>query len=194
MLNDDFNQKFDPFTRGIVRRKVRQLIGRAGFISQDREDLEQDLLLRVLQSLPSFNPSLAHRNKFITAVVERHVANILRNKQAGKRDHRRICSINIQIDMGDEGSIEMAQTISHRELDARLGLARRGERETLELALDVASVIGNLPVDWQTLVELRKSRSMREISDAMGVPRTTLNEWMVHIRVRFERAGLRDYL
>jgi hypothetical protein len=28
----------------------------------------------------------------------------------------------------------------------------------------------------------------------MKIPRTTLNEWMKRIRVRFEEAGLRDYL
>jgi len=28
----------------------------------------------------------------------------------------------------------------------------------------------------------------------MGVPRTTLNDWMKRIRRRFESAGLRDYL
>ena len=41
MLHDDFNEKIDRFARGIVRRKVKQLIGRAGFTKQDREDLKQ---------------------------------------------------------------------------------------------------------------------------------------------------------
>ena len=41
----------DRFIRGIIKRKVGQLIGRAGFTQQDRESLEQDLLARVLEPL-----------------------------------------------------------------------------------------------------------------------------------------------
>lgn len=190
--------KFDPsddrFVRGIIRRKVGQLVGRAGFTKQDRETLEQDLLVRVLQSLPRFNPDVAHRNKFITTVVERYVANILRNKQAGKRDHRGITSLNVMIEITDEGPTELAQTIGERELDARLGRERRSEVELVQLALDMADVIATLPETWQILLELRKTQTMTEIADEMGVPRTTLNDWMRRIRKRFEKAGMQDYL
>ena len=41
----------DRFIRGIIKRKVGQLMGRAGFTLQDRESLEHDLLARVLESL-----------------------------------------------------------------------------------------------------------------------------------------------
>ena len=190
--------KFDPsddrFIRGIIRRKVNQLIGRAGFTLQDRESLEQELFARVLQSLPRFNPEVAHRNKFITAVVERYVANILRNKKAEKRDHRRITSLNVTIEITDEGPTELAQTIGDRELDARLGRERRSEQELHELALDLADVMATLPDAWWTLLELRKSRTMPEIAEEMGVPRTTLNDWMRRIRQRFEKSGMQDYL
>ena len=36
--------------------------------------------------------------------------------------------------------------------------------------------------------------TMPEIARVMGVPRTTLHEWMHRIRQRFEKTGLRDYL
>lgn len=190
--------KFDPsddrFIRGIIRRKVKQLIGRAGFTQQDREPLEQELFARVLQSLPRFNPEVAHRNKFITAVVERYVANILRNKKAEKRDHRRITSLNVMIEIIDEGPTELAQTIGDRELDARQGRERRSEQELHELALDLAAVMATLPEAWRTLLELRKSRTMPEIAEEMGVPRTTLNDWMRRIRQRFEKSDMQDYL
>lgn len=190
---DDFNDKFDRFTRGIIRRKIKQMIGRAGFTKQDHEDLEQEFFVRILQSLPLFNPNQAHRNTFITTVVERHVANILRNKRAAKRDHRRICSLNVMIEIAD-GPTELAQTISNRELDARICRQRPREDELAQLAIDITDVIATLPESWKTLLELRKSQSMPEIASEMGVPRTTLNAWMHHIRQRFEKAGLRDYL
>ena len=96
--------------------------------------------------------------------------------------------------VAENGPTELAQTIGEQELDARLGLHRRGEEELAQLRLDLATVIGTLPESWQNLLELRKTRTMQEVADEMGVPRTTLNHWMRRIRQRFEDAGLRDYL
>jgi RNA polymerase sigma-70 factor (ECF subfamily) len=194
MANAKFNVSDDRFTRGLIRRKTKQLIGRAGFSRQDGDDLEQDLLVRVLQSLPKFDPDQAHRNKFITTVVERHAANILRDKQAEKRDHRRISSLNVMIKITCEGPIELGQTIGDREQDARIGRHRRTKEDLAQLALDLAEVIATLPESWQTLLNLRKTRSMQEVADEMGVPRTTLNDWIRRIRQRFEATGMRDYL
>ena len=194
MFTEEFNQKLDRFTHGIVRRKVKQLIGRAGFTQQDREDLEQELLLRVLQSLPSFDPKQAHRNKFVTAVVERHVATILRNKRAEKRNDQLVASINVTVEVEGLGAVELAQTVSEDELAARLGRKRRSAEDLANLALDIATVIAAMPKDWQELAERRKTQSMQEIADDLGVPRTTLNETMQLITARFKRAGLREYL
>ncbi len=184
----------DRFIRGIIRRKVKQLIGLAGFTEQDREALEQELFARVLQSLPRFNPEVAHRNKFITAVVERYVANILRNKKAEKRDHRRITSLDVMIESNDEGPTELAQTIGDRELNARLGREQRSEQDLHELAIDLADVMATLPEAWRTLLAMRKSCTMPEIAEEMGIPRTTLNDWMRRIRQRFEKSDMQDYL
>ena len=194
MLHDESKHQIDRFTHGIVRRKVKQLIGRAGFTRQDCEDLSQEFFARVLQSLRSYDPAVGHRNKFVTAVVERHVATVLRNKRAEKRDDRQTTSLSVMIDIADEGPTEFAQTIGDREFDARLGRHRRSEVELSQLRLDLHDMIGTLPESWQTLLELRKTRTMSEAANAMGVPRTTLDGWMRRIRKRFEKVGLRAYL
>jgi RNA polymerase sigma-70 factor (ECF subfamily) len=119
---------------------------------------------------------------------------MLRNKKAEKRDYRRITSLNVTIEITDEGPTELSQTIGDRELDARLGRERRSEQELNELAMDMAEVMSTLPEAWRTMLELRKSRTMVEIAEVMGIPRTTLNDWMRRIRQRFEKAGMQDYL
>lgn len=194
MLHDDYDERIDRFTRGIVRRKVRQLIGRAGFMRQDFGDLENDFYLRVLQALRSFDPSRAHRNAFITAVVERYAANLLRNKLAAKRDHRRIGSLNVTINIGDDETTEMAQAISQRELDARRGCHPRNDEELAQLVQDMREVLARLPDDLRELAERRKAQSLSDIAPDMGIPRTTLNEQMRRVRQRSEKTGLKDYL
>lgn len=194
MSNDNFNLGKDRFTRGLIRRKVKQLIGRAGFTEQDREDLEQDLFVRVLESLPRFNPDQGHRYSFVTTVVKGCAANILRSRQAKKRDDRQIRSLNVTVEIAGQGQIELAQIIDERPLDARLGRHRRPHIELAQLRMDLADLSATLPESWHTLLELRKTRTMTEAAREMGVPRTTLNNLMRRVRQRFEQAGLRDYL
>ena len=194
MLHDDFNEKIDRFTCGIIRRKVNQLIGRAGFTRQDREDLEQELVLRLLQALPSFDPAKAHRNVFVTTVIERCVANILRDKQAQKRDHRRGSSLHLMVDIGEDGKIELGDTIGQRELDARRCRHPRSDEEIAQIVQDLADVMAKLPDELRGLAERLKTRTKSEIARDMGVPRTTLNESVRRLRRRFESAGLKDYL
>ena len=193
MPKSNFDPSDDRFIRGIIRRKSKQLIGRPEFCHDDLEDLEQDLLTRVVQSLRRFDPEVAHLNRYVTAVVERFVANVVRDSKANKRDRQRTTTLNVMIQT-EAGPTELAQAIGDRELDARLGRERHSEHELHELALDLASVIATLPEAWRTLLQLRKSRTMPAIAEEMGVPRTTLNGWMRRIRQRFEKSDMQDYL
>lgn len=192
MFHDDSNS--DSFIRDLIRRKARQLVGRAGFTKFDVEDIAQELYLKLVKHLGAFDPDQGHLHAFVTTVVERHVATMLRDKRAAKRDHRRISSLNVMVEITDEQPTELAQTVSRRELEARLGCHRRSQEEITQLAIDLADLIATLPEPWRRLLELRKSRSMAQAAREMGVPRTTLNDWMRFIRLRFEQAGMRDYL
>ncbi len=194
MLHDEFNVKIDRFTRGIIRRKINQLIGRAGFSEQDRKDLEQEIIQRLLQSLPSFDSGKAHRNVFVTTVVERYVANILRNKQADKRDHRRISSLHTAVDIGEDEPAELAETISQRELDARLGCESHSGQHLADLAQDVADVMATLPDELRHLAERLKTQTVSEIARDTGIPRTTLYASISQLRRRFEKTDLKDFL
>ena len=191
---DDRNDKSDPFTRNLIRRKIQHLIGKAGFTLQDREDLEQQFYARVFKALRSYDPAVANERVFLTAVIDRQGANLLRDKQAAKRYQRRVVSLNVTIHVEGEGPTELAQTIGRRELDARLGRSTPSDQELLERVLDVAAVIASLPEPLRELAERRKSQTMQEIAEALGIPRTTLNERMREIRQAFERGELRDYL
>jgi RNA polymerase sigma factor (sigma-70 family) len=194
VIHNDNAPLLGRFEYGIVRKKVRQIIGRAGFKSQDREDLEQELLTRLLHSLKSFDPAKAHRKCFVTAVVERDVANIMRDKKAKKRDHRRISSLHVMIEVADEGSTELSATIGDGEFNARLCRHRRSAEELSQLASDLADVVATLPDDLRALAERLKTQSIAEIARSMGIPRTTLNHSVRQILARFAGTGLREYL
>ena len=60
--DDEQDQTLNRFSHGIVRRKAKQLVGRQGFKNDDAEDIQQNLNLRLLQNLPSFDSAKGHRN------------------------------------------------------------------------------------------------------------------------------------
>lgn len=194
MCSFEIDQNLSHFARGIVRRKVKQLTRRPEFSDQDREDLEQDLFVRVVQSLQRYDSQQGHINVFVTTVVERYVANLIRDRKVAKRTSLGIASLNVMVDINDEGPTEFAQTIGDRELDSRLGRERLPQPEVDQLAIDLAEVIATLPEPWRRLLELRKTLSMPEAAREMGIPRTTLNDWMARIREHFEAAGFRAHL
>lgn len=127
-------------------------------------------------------------------MIERHTANILRNKQAAKRDHRRISSLNVTINIDDDETAELAQAISQRELNARRGCHPRSDEELAHHAQDMAEVMATLPDELRELAERLKTQNVSEVARDIGIPRTTLHESVRHLRRRFESTGLKEFL
>lgn len=185
---------FDAFVSRLIRRKSRQLVGRAGFTRSDRPDIEQELARKLLAQMALFDAEQGHWYVFVTTVVERHAANILRNKRAEKRDHRRETSLNTIVDRDDNGPVFLGDLIGQREYDARCHRCTRDEAEQTELAADLANVLATLSDDVRDLAERLMYASASEIARETAVPRSTLQRRMERIRRAFEDAGLRNYL
>jgi RNA polymerase sigma-70 factor (ECF subfamily) len=168
----------NQFARWIIRRKVRLLIGHAGFTKQDRPDIEQELLVRLLQSLDQFDPNRRHFNVFAATVIGRAAARILRERLAKKRDNGQMCSLNKAKDGCSTEPVD----------------PRPSHEEQVDLATDLAEVLARLPEELRDLAERLKSRSLSEVARDLGVPRTTLHRRLRRLRQCFEDGGLQIYL
>lgn len=184
----------ERFDYGIVRRKVRQLIGNHGFREQDREQLEQELIMRILQGFKSYDPTQSHRNAFVTTIVERSVASIIRDKCAEKRDHRRVSSIHNHVHSCNGQLLELVETLDQNADNARRGRQPIDASDHCDLACDLDQLLSKLPEDLRKLAEALKHHSVSEISREWGVPRTTLRQRVLELRRRFEEAGMRLHL
>ncbi len=184
----------DSFTQGFVRKCARQLAGKFGFKRQDREEIEQRLYLKLARHLHAADPNDPKWKAFVAITVRRHLASMIRDSEAEKRDHRRTCSINVQIGT-DEGPIELADTISEREIPSRRGRAKRSPQELAELVLDVRECLGDLTDERQRKYCERLMRdSISQVARDVDIPRTTLNGRLDKVRRRFEERGLKEYL
>ena len=193
-MSPSFDVANDNFTRGIIRRKAIQISQRLGSSEQDLESLEQTLLTKVIKALPSFDPEIAHRNVFITTVVERHAARLIAELSFPKNGPRHLQSLNAVVFVPGDLPTELQYTLDDSVGDARLQMERKATSELSDLASDVAVAISRLPEEWQRMLELRKTHSMVQVSEQMGVPRSTLRHWMSQIAEQFEAEGLREYI
>lgn len=185
------HEPLDSFTRGYVRKRARGLIGSGGFRHGDREEIEQTLLLKLAAHLDRADPDDPKWKAFVAKTVRRHIATMIRDREAAKRDHRRVRSIHAVIGADDEGPIELTAVLLDHETPGRRGRERRSPQAVAELRLDVAACVASLPDErFREFCERLKHDSIAQVARDMGVPRTTLNTWLEKIRRRFIDCGL----
>ena len=188
-------QGIDEYAVKIIKYKARQLIGKAGFNEYDREDLEQEMMLDLLQRLPKYNPDRAQRNTFTARVVQHKVATMVEAQKAGLRDYRRCyCSLNDSLEDEEGRSVERLETIDQEDYLRRTGRLSNPVSELCDLAFDIHKMLGKLPPELRDLCKRLHTDTVTEISRDAGIPRGTIYESIKKLRVIFEDAGLKEYL
>lgn len=195
MADVPYTGKIDSFTEGYVKKCVRRLIGTFGITESDAEDIQQILFLKLARHLPCDDPDSPQWKAFVATTVKRCIANIVRDRRAEKRDHRRVRSIHVVIGIDDEGPVELADTIGDHEVPSRRLRSRRDDQELASLRLDLDERIAELPDErHREFMQRLKHDSILQIARDMDVPPTTLGSWLRKLRQTFEDTGLRDYL
>ncbi len=188
----------DEYAVQIIKFKAKQLVGRVGLTDSDREDLEQEMILDLLQRLPKYDPARAQRNTFIARVVDHKIATIIEARKAGLRDYRLCrCSLDDRFEYGeyeDGFCIERMEIIDQEDYLMRTGKISRPPSELRDLSIDVRQAIEKLPPELRELCRRLDTDTVTEISRDTGIPRGTIYESIKKLRAIFEDAGLRDYL
>ncbi len=194
MVQDHARNSIDPFVQNLIRKKTKQLVGKAGLRETDRDDIEQELILKLLQRLSKFDSRRGNRAAYCVTLIESQIATLLRDRQAGKRNPRRVCSLNRSVSSDSNDQIDMSGAIDSRGHDRRLGREARSDEELAQLALDLTEVLGRLPRGKREMLESLKTESVSEIARRLKLPRSTLSDQISRLRHLFEEAGLEKYL
>jgi len=185
----------DEYAVRIIKFKARQLVGLVGLTESDREDLEQEMILDLLQRLPKYNPDRAQRNTFIARVVEHKIASIIEARKAGLRNYRLCnCSLNECIEDEEGFSVERMETIDQEDYLRMTGGLSHPFSELRDLSVDVRQAIKKLPPELRELCRRLNVNTITELSRDTGIPRGTIYESIKKLRSILEDAGLKDYL
>jgi RNA polymerase sigma-70 factor (ECF subfamily) len=183
----------DPAIFKMVSIKAAGLAGRYGFSHSDRDDIRQELLLDCFVRLRRFDPAKSGRGTFVHRVATHRIATLLEAQRAECRDYRRCRdSLNDRVRFADE-PIELGETISVDDREARIARSVLSPLERTELQIDVARVISRLPAELTAVAVLLQSVSVVEAAQRLRVSRSTLCRRVASIRGVFAAAGLHHY-
>lgn len=186
---------FEDYARRTIRKKSMQMIRRLGFKASEREDIEQEIMLHLLQNLHSYDPARGTMKTFIVCVVQSKVRSMIRARirhHGAMRDP--VFSLNEKV-IDDYGCIfERAESMDREEYLIHAGLLRRPAFEQRELCVDVERLICTLPPELQQICELLKTRNVTQISKRTGASRQHIYAAIRKLRGIFDEAGIREYL
>jgi len=166
----------DDEARRQIRFQAGALVGTAGLHRHDRDDIEQRLAIKVLRSLSEFDPRKASWRGFVQMVARREAQNVLRERRAKKRDHRRLlpCGERYFRDFVDAGAAALNQNA--------------------DLAFDLAKCEYKLSDEHRQICRLLRVESISEAARLSGLPRSTFRDRLCELRQVFLDEGLEIYL
>ncbi len=173
---------FDEYAACLISRKARQLVGKAGLTAADCQDVEQDLALHLLQQRHKFDPARSGFHTYVSRLVDRRIASILRWRGAAKRDWRvNGLSLNAPVESADGDDVELGDTVGAKD-------------PPLDLPVDLQRAIDSLSPDLRRLCERLREESASEVALRLGVSRATVHARIGVIRRALRKKGLHDYL
>ena len=185
----------DRYAVWMVRRKAAQLSRQAGFIPGDRKDLEQELMIHLVTSLPRFSPERGKFSTFVDCVLESKAATLIEANTAPVRDRRRCtCSLDepLEISVGDRGDLLQ---VDHENMRSPWDGAAPASRKLAQAArLDVARVIERLTPQQQAICNALKDGTPSQAIRELKIPRKRFYREMKLLRALFTQAGLGEYV
>ncbi len=173
MAETQHTSVLNEYARKDIENKARRLIRRAGFSRSDREDLEQELTLRLLERSALYDPSRASLNTFVVCVIRSGVANILRQEATKKRAAARF-NTSLHAEHVPPPVVEPEQERNFARLEVREAVAG--------LAPELQSVCQRLMADPPSVVARELKVTSYQLQISIG-----------HIRRHFARLGLKSF-
>ncbi len=180
------------YVKALIQVKARQLCRRSDFNANEREDIEQELLLAVLQQIERFDSTRASLKTFLDRIVSRAAAMLLRSRKRQKRGNgMQPLSLESDCTIGDDLK-SLSNTVSSKDVANRLGTLSEDSIARLEQteAIDVA--MAKMPERLRDICRRLMSGTVASVARELGISRHQVRQAIDEARHYFEEAGLEN--
>ncbi|MEO5346873.1 MAG: hypothetical protein H7834_10915 [Magnetococcus sp. YQC-9] len=165
---------------GTVRHHAWRLAHSPGFLPEDLEDIEQEMMLHIHRQLPLHNPAKASMETFISRLIGNFTITLHRQTMVGGIGELQLVSLNEPV-LNEYGDI--CELIADITADNSFWPHHEAAwHESVENRLDAALVLKRLPPSIRRLALLYMMESVSSVSRSGGVARQTVYEAISRIR------------
>ena len=179
---------FHPSVVSTVRFKSRQLVGsRSDHNWSDIPDLEQAMLLHLIMKQSQYDPALGSEGTFASAVIDRWIAQYLRDCGRIKRGGFHRTTPFSQLGARD---VSYSDLLSGRDGDRRRWRSTQSHTELSDLKDAMGVAMSILTESQSSLLEDVTKHSRSHAACQRGVSRRVIDREMESIRKIFIKCGI----
>lgn len=181
------------YTKALIQAEAGQLCRRKEFSPSEREDIEQELWLAVLQQAERFDPARASLDTFLERVVSRAVAFLLRSRTRRKRAGG-VLPLSLESDFTTtgEGLKPLSDTISSEDVARWLGTQSVDPMARMEQTEAIDSALARMPERLRDICRRLMTGTVASVARELGISRHQVRKVLEEARPYFEEAGLEN--
>lgn len=159
----------------------------------DREDLEQNLILAVLEKADSYDESRASVRTFVGSIINGAVLHEVRGRKRASNRELVNASLDYEVFDGEE-MIPTHETMDRATHLERLGRSIQDPFEMADVKSDLTEVISQLSPEQQSLVSALSETDAQAAAKKVGISRRAMYQHIGKIRNIMSDCGLRVYV
>lgn len=172
------DQFLDVYVMEQTRIRARELTDKSHLPPEDWEDIQQEMVIKLLKAKRRFNPAKAGKHTFASRVLDcfckDFIRKIVRTRRRGYLDTP--CA-----DLGEEFSLDQKP----------IGKGVLHDLVRSQTCQAVQEVLDDFPEDLRPVCDaMLHTEDRKEIAEQLGIARSSLYRRIVKIRSHFEAAGL----
>ncbi|RJP60903.1 MAG: sigma-70 family RNA polymerase sigma factor [Candidatus Auribacter fodinae] len=148
-----------------IRVKVSCVIGKYGFTTSDKEDLQQELIVHCLRRLDKYDSRRSAKETFMDRIIINKLRQLIEQRTAQKRDYKKTVSLDEFIFQTDK-KITLIDILHLKTLKS----TRISSKEIFLRKLDLKQLIESLPKqDQQFYFLLQQGYTVAEASQKLHI-------------------------
>jgi DNA-directed RNA polymerase specialized sigma24 family protein len=180
--------------KSLLARKSYDLCHRPGFRPSDRQDVEHDLIVHVLEQARLFDPARGTPGAFIAAVVNSAVAMMIRERHRIKRGRGLVVASLESSTAGHAGGRDptLGDLVTEADLRRRWGGQHQSVPDQAHLT-ELAEAISGLAPDLKKIALLLADSKEAAVANDLGISRRQVRNAKRRIREHLARRGMREF-